>query len=140
MDFILTLSPNPSRLYSVAERLFGVYTSTRFINMKSIPIIAQLMITLRRYGAPMFASFNPNKTYVPFVGHWQTVQIQIRCHIMRHLIRAFTVSLQDFQLQTEQKRKKKKYTPDTPYMTNGFTECIRMENPLGLLWTGWPSD
>ena len=43
----------------------------------------------------------PNKPGIPFVGHRQTVQTQIRCHIMWHLIRIFTVCLQDFQLQLE---------------------------------------
>ena len=37
--------------------------------------------------------FNPNKPGVPFVGHRQTVQTQIRHCIKRRLIRVFTVCL-----------------------------------------------
>ena len=39
---------------------------------------------------------NPYKPSVPFLGHWQTVQIQIRRRRTRRLIRVFTVCLQDF--------------------------------------------
>ena len=43
--------------------------------------------------------FNPYKPSVLFMGHWQTVQIQIRYHIMRFLIRNFTVCLQNLLLK-----------------------------------------
>ena len=49
---------------------------------------------------------NPNKPGVPFVGHKQTMQTQMRHLIMQHLIRVFTVCLEDFQLQKEQYEKK----------------------------------
>ena len=60
---------------------------------------------------PFLQQFNPNKLGVPFVGHRQTAQTQIRRRIMRRLIRVFTVGLQDFQLQIEQKRKNASDTP-----------------------------
>ena len=54
---------------------------------------------------------NPYKHGVPFVGHRQTVLTYISRRIMRRLINVFTVRLQEFQLQIEQKKnEKKKYT------------------------------
>ena len=40
-------------------------------------------------------TFNPYKPSVLFMGHWQTVQTQIRHRIMRCLIWIFTVCLQN---------------------------------------------
>ena len=39
---------------------------------------------------------NPFMTRYPFKGHMQTVQTQFRCCMLRHLIRFYTVCLQDF--------------------------------------------
>ena len=47
--------------------------------------------------------FNPYKPGIPFVAHRQTVQTLIRRRIMRRLIKVFTICLQEFQLQIEQK-------------------------------------
>ena len=59
--------------------------------------------------------FNPNKAGIPSVGFRQTVQIPIRRRKLRRLIRVFTVFLQDFQLQKEQKWKKiHKWQKDSP--------------------------
>ena len=62
--------------------------------------------------------FNPYKPSVPFYGHRQTVQTQIRRHRTRRLIRVFTVS-------KESKNEKVHHTPLK--FGNGLVQLIRMD-------------
>ena len=50
--------------------------------------------------------FNPYKPSVPFLGHGQTVQTQIRRRRTQRLIRVFTVCSQEFIFEIEYKWKK----------------------------------
>ena len=61
----------------------------------------------------------------------QTVQTQIRCHIMWHLIRVYLVCWQDFPSKIEWKWQTRS---DTPKMTNGVIQHITMEESTSIQW------
>ena len=63
------------------------------------------------------------------MGHRQTVQIQIRHHIMRCLIRIFTVFLQNLQLKFGEKLK---IPPNTPKIGNGLVKLMSWKFNFGL--------
>ena len=62
--------------------------------------------------------------------HRQTVQTQIRCRIMRHLIRVSTANSHF----SPEPNKPKKITPNTPQVANGLFQYIRVENSTRLQW------
>ena len=62
---------------------------------------------------------------------WQTVQTQIRCHIMWHLIRVYIVCKHDFPSKN---RKTEKNRPDAPKMTNGLIQHIKTEESTSTQW------
>ena len=83
-------------------------------------------------------TINPYKPGVPFVVHRRTVQTLIRHRIMRRLIKVFTVCLQKFQLQTEQKWKiyltSLKWQMDLPSIMMGkFIRLIRVKKNAFLM-------
>ena len=83
----------------------------------------------------MKITVNPYKPSVPFLGHRQTVQTQIRCRRTRHLIRVYTVCLQEILLKMKSKYKKMHQTPLNSEMDSsswyGWTVPLVM---YGLKW------
>ena len=51
-----------------------------------------------------FCHVNPFKPSILFMGHWQTVENQIRCHRTQHLIRLSSICLQKVLLKFEIER------------------------------------
>ena len=73
---------------------------------------------------------NPFKTSILFMGQRQTVQTQIRCCRMRHLIRVSTVCLQNFY----QNLNKNKIQPNTPKFGNGLFLLITVCKSIRHKW------
>ena len=59
----------------------------------------------------------------------QTVQTQIRRHNLRHLIRVYTVCLQEFYAKCG---KSEHIYPKTLKVQNGFIQMIRVDKSTGL--------
>ena len=74
-------------------------------------------------------SINPFKANALFMGHWQTVENQIRHHRMRRLLRFCTVCLQNVLLKFEWN---KNLPPNNPYIQNGFVQMIKTGKATGL--------
>ena len=77
-----------------------------------------------------FWHFNPFKPSVLFVGHWQTVQNQIRRRKMRHLIKFSTVAYRCL-LKFEWKWK---IPPNNSRIGNGLVQLIRKGKYIQHKW------
>ena len=76
---------------------------------------------------------NQYKPNVPFVGHRQTEQTQIRHSILLGLIRVSTVCLRKILLKFR-KIKKWKLTPNYPENRTGLVQLIKLGKYIWLQW------
>ena len=77
-----------------ASRSSGHCKIFQHLNALSVHLFVLMLYTLHY-------TFNPYKPSVPFWGHRQTVQTEIRRRGTRRLIRVFTVCLQEFLFEIE---------------------------------------